>query len=236
MGFNMLMGSSMTNTVRALFIAFFFIGAAKLDLPPSLDDFDFFYFVQQWPGSSCNTKAGCCYPTAGKPPSTFLIQGLWPNFNDSSYPKNCDSSYPFNPSQISDLRKKMDQYWGSLDCPSSNSLKFWEEEWEQYGTCSEHELNQHDYFAAALRLKESVDLLGALEKAGIRPDGGSYTVSRIQNAIPVPGPVGIECNTDESGNYQLYQIYLCVDPYASNFISCPVLPNSQCGFPVFPSF
>ncbi|KAL6513906.1 Ribonuclease pancreatic beta-type [Orobanche hederae] len=51
-------------------------------------EFDFFYFVQQWPGSYCDTKKSCCYPTAGKPPSDFGIHGLWPNYKDGSYPSN----------------------------------------------------------------------------------------------------------------------------------------------------
>uniref|UniRef100_A0A6V7QTG3 Uncharacterized protein n=1 Tax=Ananas comosus var. bracteatus TaxID=296719 RepID=A0A6V7QTG3_ANACO len=36
----------------------------------SAQDFDFFYFVQQWPGSYCDTKQSCCYPT---PESHSLI-------------------------------------------------------------------------------------------------------------------------------------------------------------------
>ncbi|KAI3730765.1 hypothetical protein L1987_61942 [Smallanthus sonchifolius] len=62
-------------------------------------DFDFFYFVQQWPGSYCDTKHGCCYPRTGKPASDFGIHGLWPNRNDGSYPSNCDSSNPFDASK-----------------------------------------------------------------------------------------------------------------------------------------
>ncbi|RZB69576.1 Extracellular ribonuclease LE [Glycine soja] len=30
-------------------------------------EFDFFYFVQQWPGAYCDTKQSCCYPKTGKP-------------------------------------------------------------------------------------------------------------------------------------------------------------------------
>eukprot|EP00253_Pinus_taeda_P006658 PITA_06658 len=238
MDFNMLMRLSITKTVGALFITCFFMGAVELD-GVQARDFDFFYLVQQWPGSYCDTETSCCYPTTGKPPSNFSIHGLWPNYDDGGYPSNCDSSNPFDPSQISDLRDELNQEWGSLACPSSDSLKFWQHEWEKHGTCSESVLNQHDYFAAALRLKDSVDLLGALEQSGLRPDGGKHSLSSIQNAVQgaTGNTAGIECNTDESGNDQLYQIYLCVNSSASNFISCPVLPSSTCSSQVaFPSF
>uniref|UniRef100_A0A0D9X1T7 Uncharacterized protein n=1 Tax=Leersia perrieri TaxID=77586 RepID=A0A0D9X1T7_9ORYZ len=44
------------------------------------DEFDFFYFVQQWPGSFCDTDRGCCFPDTGKPAAEFGIHGLWPNY------------------------------------------------------------------------------------------------------------------------------------------------------------
>eukprot|EP00253_Pinus_taeda_P004204 PITA_04204 len=238
MGFNMLMGSSMTKTVGALFIAFFSIGAAKLDgvqsLPPNWVEYDFFYFILQWPGSYCNTKAGCCYPTTGKPPSDFSIQGLWPNSDGLTYAISCDDSNPLTTEQISDMTWKLNHYWVSLDCPSSDSFQFWEQEWLEHGTCSENVLNQTDYFAAAVRLKEEVDVLGSLEKGGVRPDGEGYFLNTILNAVPGGG---IMCNKNESGDVQLYQIYLCADHSASKIIPCPVLPDSQCASPiVFPSF
>ncbi|MED6130503.1 Ribonuclease pancreatic beta-type [Stylosanthes scabra] len=202
-------------------------------------DFDFFYFVQQWPGSYCDTQQSCCYPTTGKPDADFGIHGLWPNYNDGSYPSNCDSSNPFQQSQVSDLISTMQKEWPTLACPSGNGIQFWTHEWDKHGTCSESILNQHDYFAAALNLKQKANLLQALTSAGINPDGGSYSLSSIKSAIS--GSVGftpfIECNSDSSGNSQLYQVYLCVDTNASAFIDCPVFPNSKCGSNIeFPSF
>lgn len=75
--------------------------------------------------------------------------------------------------------------------------------------------------------------------AGIRPNGQSYSLESIKNAIK--GGSGftpyIECNVDGSGNSQLYQIYLCVDTSGSNLIECPVLPHGKCGSKIeFPSF
>ncbi|XP_071690841.1 extracellular ribonuclease LE-like [Rutidosis leptorrhynchoides] len=202
-------------------------------------DFDFFYLVQQWPGSYCDTQQGCCYPKTGKPAANFGIHGLWPNRNDGSYPSNCDSSNPFDASKISDLTNQMQSDWPTLACPSNDGLTFWGHEWDKHGTCSESVLDQHAYFSTALKLKTQIDLLNALQSEGIQANGEKYSLSDIKDAIK--GASGytpwIECNNDSSGNSQLYQIYLCVDSSASGFIECPVFPHGSCASSVeFPSF
>ncbi|XP_031475044.1 ribonuclease 1-like [Nymphaea colorata] len=205
----------------------------------SAQDFDFFYFVQQWPGAYCDTKFGCCYPKTGKPAVDFSIHGLWPNYNDGGYPSHCDNGSPFLPSEISDLRDEMEKQWPSLSCPSSDGTSFWSHEWEKHGTCSESVLNQHQYFQAALNLKTQLNLLHILTKAGIRPDGGSYSLESIKNAIQEATGFapGIECNVDESRQPQLYQIFVCVNTKGTNFIDCPVLPRGRCSSEVeFPAF
>ncbi|KAF8016445.1 hypothetical protein BT93_H1840 [Corymbia citriodora subsp. variegata] len=200
--------------------------------------FDFFYFVQQWPGSYCNTKQPCCYPTPAKPAADFGIHGLKPYYNNGSYPSNCDPNSPFNPSKISDLESSMQKNWPSLACPSNNGQAFWSHEWEKHGTCSKSVLDEHAYFKAALELKQKANLLQALKSAGITP-GGSYSLKSIKHAITEAGGYTpwIECNKDSSGNYQLYQIYLCVDTSASKLIKCPVFPKGPCSSEIkFPSF
>ncbi|XP_011071277.1 ribonuclease 1-like [Sesamum indicum] len=197
-------------------------------------DFDF------WPGSYCDSKQSCCYPKTGKPASDFSIHGLWPNYNDGSYPSNCDPENQFDPSKISDLSRRMQTDWPSLACPSSDSLSFWAHEWDKHGTCSQSVLGQHDYFATALNLKQQLNLLQILGDAGIEPNGGVYSLSSIKDAIK--GGSGyeawIECNMDiQSGNRQLYQVYMCLDASASNIIDCPVLPHGKCSSTIeFPPF
>ncbi|XP_059648837.1 intracellular ribonuclease LX-like [Cornus florida] len=204
-------------------------------------DFDFFYFVQQWPGSYCDTKQSCCYPKTGKPAEDFSIHGLWPNYNDGSYPQNCDPDSTFDRSEVSDLIRTMEEDWPTLACPSGDGLKFWGHEWNKHGTCSESMLDQHAYFQKALDLKKKANLLQVLKSAGIRPgDGKFYSLASIKEAIEegVGNSAYVQCNVDPSGNSQLYQVYLCVDTSASNFIKCPVLPRGRlCGSKIeFPSF
>ncbi|KAG0482866.1 hypothetical protein HPP92_010950 [Vanilla planifolia] len=86
------------------FYAFFFLLYACFAALSSAQDFDFFYFVQQWPGSYCDTKRSCCYPTTGKPAADFGIHGLWPNYNSGSYPSDCDPDSPYDASQVRALQ------------------------------------------------------------------------------------------------------------------------------------
>ncbi|KAL2643279.1 hypothetical protein R1flu_010866 [Riccia fluitans] len=194
-----------------------------------VSNFDFFYFVVQWPGSYCNLKTACCFPQNIKPASNFSIHGLWPNYDDGSYPQNCDPSDEFDDSQIEDLVPQMKKNWGTLSCKNDNSW-FWEHEWEKHGTCSGG-LSQHQYFEKTLALLKSVDLLGALTSAGITPsNGATYDVSAVQKALgnAIGFTPGVECNTANNKDNQLYQVYICVDKDAKTFIECPVYPNGKC--------
>jgi len=141
--------------------------------------------------------------------------------------------------QIEDLIRNMQENWPTLACPSSDGTHFWTHEWEKHGTCSESVLDQHSYFESALNLKKQVNLLQALTDGGIEPDGGFYSLNRIKQAIRkgTGFTPGIECNRDESGNSQLYQVYFCVHTSGTQLIGCPIYPRSKCGnrieFPVF---
>ncbi|KAJ7286628.1 hypothetical protein O6H91_Y326700 [Diphasiastrum complanatum] len=227
------MGTILPAAVLSLF---FFLSSTGVECRPR--SFDFYYFVQQWPGSYCDTRSSCCYPTTGTPSSDFSIHGLWPNYNDGKYPSNCDPQSTFRPNEISDLQTELNAHWGSLACPSSDSERFWAHEWQKHGTCSSFR-SEHEYFGAALKLKNSIDLLGALQTAGIQPDGGTYSLNSIQDAMAqsLGHTPAIDCNRDEEGNHQLYQVYVCVDTDGSTIIDCPILPHSSCPSDVeFPSF
>ncbi|KAL3511120.1 hypothetical protein ACH5RR_030521 [Cinchona calisaya] len=226
-------------------------------------DFDFFYLVLQWPASYCDTKKSCCFPTPGKPEADFGVHGLWPNYNNGSYPANCNTTKLYDESkvfltyalkicvqyqglflyrglfthQIQDLIPAMQKYWPSLNCPSSNGTNFWSHEWDKHGTCTV--LDQHSYFKAVLILRKKSNLLQALTSAGIKPDNGLYSLDSIKKAIKngTGLDAAVECNKDACGHDQLYQVYLCVDKSASELINCPVLPKKQCTTVVeFPAF
>ncbi|KAL6859406.1 hypothetical protein ACP4OV_017665 [Aristida adscensionis] len=203
-------------------------------------DYDFFYLVLQWPGSYCDTRQSCCYPSSGKPAADFGIHGLWPNRNDGSYPQNCDPSDEFDPTKVKDLMGSLRAKWPTLACPSNDGLTFWSHEWDKHGTCASNVFDEHGYFQAALRLRDQLGVLRALAAGGVNPDGGYYTLSQIKSAIQQGTGFEpyVECNRDESGNTQLYQLYFCVDAGGKQLIDCPVLPRGRaCGNRIeFPAF
>ncbi len=41
----------------------------------------------------------------------FTIHGLWPNYNDGSYPQFCDPSYDFNEDALRDLYPDLRDEW-----------------------------------------------------------------------------------------------------------------------------
>ncbi|GFP86201.1 intracellular ribonuclease lx [Phtheirospermum japonicum] len=200
-------------------------------------EFDFFYFVQQLPAAFCASRHGCCNPTTGKPGDDFGIHGLWPNYNAGGWPQNCDSQSHLNKTKISDLMARMQEDWPTLACPSADGMKFWGHEWGKHGTCSS--LDQYNYFKAGLDLKNKSNLLQALKNAGIHP-GNHYSLQSIKQAIEdsIGHEPYIECNLDHAGKHELFQVYLCVDKSASEFINCPILPHGRgCGSTIeFPSF
>jgi ribonuclease T2 len=76
----------------------------------------------------------------------------------------------------------MDRNWATLSCKSSDSADFWSHEWERHGSCSS--MDQHSYFAAALRLNARFNLTRILLDAGVVPsDERMYSVSSIREAI-----------------------------------------------------
>ncbi|KAK4598522.1 hypothetical protein RGQ29_015826 [Quercus rubra] len=74
----------------------------------------------------------------------------------------------------------------SLSCPSNNGFRSQSHEWEKHGACSESQLDQHEYFEAALNLKKKANLLQILRIARIEPDDGFYSSGLEIIECPVP--------------------------------------------------
>jgi ribonuclease T2 len=101
-------------------------------------------------------------------------------------------------------------------------------------------MDQHSYFAAALRLKARFNLTRILLDAGVAPsDERTYSVSSIREAIgkETGWEPSIECNRNARNETQLYQVYQCVDLAGTSLVPCPVKMPGRCTdlvmFPVF---
>lgn len=215
----------------------------------SAEEFDFFYLVQQWPGSFCDTKKGCCFPDTGKPATDFGIHGMWPNYakcktrgevgggalemvtkrKKKCWPEYCNNGEPLKITAITDLLKGLDANWPTLACKSGKSFEFWSYEWKKHGTCSG--LDQHGYFSTALGFKAQHNLTAILAGAGILPtDEKTYFLSSIRDAIKegTGFTANLECNRGAAGETQLFQVYQCVDRAGKKLIDCPLPMTGNC--------
>ncbi|KAI5421924.1 Ribonuclease 2, partial [Lathyrus oleraceus] len=99
-------------------------------------EFDYFALALQWPGTFCKRTRYCCSSNAccrgSNSPAIFTIHGLWPDYNDGTWPACCTKSR-FDPKEISTLDTALEQYWPSLSCGSPSSCSggkgsFWAHE------------------------------------------------------------------------------------------------------------
>jgi ribonuclease T2 len=128
--------------------------------------------LQEWPGSFCDTAQGCVWPNE-TPAFGWLLHGLWPEFDNGTWPQYCHKEIPFNATAIEDLKGDLDSYWPSL--MSKDFDAFWAHEWTRHGTCAlKLTPGEHDYFSLVLHLREAFDAFSILNRA----------VSANQEAFP----------------------------------------------------
>ncbi|KAJ4730322.1 Ribonuclease [Melia azedarach] len=160
-------------------------------------EFDYFNLALQWPGSICQHTSHCCSSNAccrgSNAPTEFTIHGLWPDYNDGTWPACCKQSN-FDEKEISTLLDALEKYWPSYSCGSSSTChgtkgSFWAHEVEKHGTCSLTVVrDEYSYFLTTLNVYFKYNVTRVLNEAGYLPSntekyplGG--IVSAIQNAF-----------------------------------------------------
>jgi hypothetical protein len=137
----------------------------------------------------------------------MTIHGLWPNYNDGTWPEFCDPQYKFDDDAVADLIPDLKESWPSdLD---SNEI-FWGHEWEKHGTCALSVLSSEKrYFKTTLKLHWKYDLAAALRAADITPSNSiMYPRKDIEGAIAGMFRVDPIVRCDVQG--QLSEIWMCV--------------------------
>ncbi|MFS7964489.1 putative ribonuclease T(2) [Helianthus anomalus] len=124
-------------------------------------EFDYFALAVQWPPTYCSKSTKCCDQNGccrgEDSPTWFTIHGLWPDYNDGSWP-SCCSGPAFDETEISSLLNVLDTYWPTLSCSKASTCHnkkglFWAHEWEKHGTCSSAVTgDEYSYFVTALNL------------------------------------------------------------------------------------
>jgi len=85
----------------------------------------------------------------------YSIHGLWPQYNEDSYPKYC-KEVSFSIEKIETLRKDLELYWTPHN--TKDPSKLWSHEWKKHGSCIFSDINQYDYFKISIDLyKEIID-------------------------------------------------------------------------------
>eukprot|EP01132_Coremiostelium_polycephalum_P002280 gene2280-2807_t len=183
-------------------------------------DFDFYLFVQQWIYTFC--KQTKCDPT--KERKAFTIHGLWPEFNNGSYPSFCAGS-TFSIEDVSDLVNQLNLDWPSFSQPNIN---FWTNEWKKHGTCSivGPITDIHSYFSAGLKLYSTYNITRSLEESEIYPSSTkTYYANQIVSALAnnLGGTPAIQCS---GGN--LRAAVVCINKDTLEIMNCPKIKGFSC--------
>ena len=117
--------------------------------------FDYYMFARSWAPT---------VPNASR--EAFVIHGLWPNWDNGSWPSYCDNT-TLNQTAIRSLQPDMITHWTDTTTFSKANVAFWNHEWTKHGTCSGH--TQLQYFAVALWVGMRIDPNLALQNANLAP-------------------------------------------------------------------
>ncbi|KAM7461841.1 hypothetical protein LguiA_029962 [Lonicera macranthoides] len=138
---------------------------------------------------------------------------------------------------VASLQPDLGNYWPSLITSWTNKL-FWDHEWTAHGNCSCDVLPPLQDFSAAITQSKKTDIRQWLRVAKAKPiqplDNGLFRQSAIENAIKaVIGNnlnIYVSCRRYSDDRYYLYEIYICLDKTATNYVTC-LVSNSLRGCP-----
>ena len=182
--------------------------------------FDFFVFATSWQPEECYnepTYSGCNNPNKIWS-SQLTIHGMWPQFNNGSWPSYCtneafDSSIIYNDLDTTDFY----DYWPNVRYEPNDKAyaSFWEHEWTKHGTCSG--LDQKTYFTTTLKNRPITPTIISYNY------GKTITKEDLLNSydtLVVP-----TCKS----NY-LFEIFVCINSSTYIQFDCPesVIAEGNC--------
>jgi ribonuclease T2 len=143
--------------ISSMMIAITIMSLVPIDKAQRATTFDFYVMSMSYQPEFCYQNRHSHWPGCSHPldfwKSHLTIHGLWPEYQDGSYPASC-STEPFDNTTVAPLETQMLRYWPNVKydykSDGKNYLEFWEHEWSKHGTCSG--LSQYDYFLHALQM------------------------------------------------------------------------------------
>lgn len=201
---------------------------------------DFLIFAFQWPQSFCNEFLDLKYTNSCIVPAEvnqWTIHGLWPSTNSGKDVFNCNTSYPFNETQIKDLKKDLEHYWPDFLGPDTGEL--WSHEWNKHGTCAgilPELAGEYNYFKKTMDILKQFNFDRIFQTAKLVPtDVQTYQAENFTLAINKSlgySPV-VSCYTtihQKVKTTYIVQIEICLDKTFQP-MQCPgyILSKGNCG-------
>ena len=192
----------------------------------SITRYDTYVFTRSWIPSFCkfNNQSICNnnYSNYDK----FTIHGLWPNWNNNSWPQYCNNR-TIDIEMLNSIMPDMSMHWSDDGNPS---MKLWNHEWNKHGTCSLDNLyvnTSNDYFSNALWINMRLNSKYALDSNNILPSYNyPYTKLYLENIFRS----SLVCKKENS-KYLLTELR---NQISLNFsIISPSIDDNSCGDTVY---
>lgn len=197
--------------------------------PCPVKTFDYLLLVQRWaPGVCATTKCVDDYS------EQWLIHGLWPNFEDGTWPQFCCPTDPFDVSKVKSLESQLNANWKNLEY-GKTAESFWAHEWNKHGTCSSQNsklVGELGFFNSTLNLYNTYQFAQWFSDNGIVADDSAVlTEARVLSAISpyIPSSkVELHCEHVKNSHVPyLDSISICLDKQLLTPIDCPT-PKDTC--------
>lgn len=174
---------------------------------------DIFMFVELWPGSWLYGQKYHNFTN-----NYFTIHGLWPEYNNGTWPQFCNAS-KFDIKSLQYLENDLIKYWTDF----RNPHKFWMHEYYKHMSCIEEDpifQDERTCFKMGLSFRSYYDYYTALSRENILPNNSlNYTTNEISNAIEkMTGTVPVIICDD---NNILNEIRICFNQNVTA-IDCPI--------------
>lgn len=83
--------------------------------------------------------------------SGYSIHGLWPQYDETSYPQFC-KKVDFDINKLSNIENDLLNYWELPEDHDKLEITFWKHEWEKHGSCMACYMTEFEYFSKTLDL------------------------------------------------------------------------------------
>lgn len=150
------------------------------------EPFDYLMFTTIYPTAVCRADDDSVPDSCEIPDGTpqWSIHGLWPNFENGSYPQNCRGTpRHFDENLIKSIEDRLVKVWPNL-YPTKTIQSFWKHEYDKHGTCAQSEKlfeSELAYFTESMKVFDSIDIVGAMSSVG--PSEKTIGVNEMTSAL-----------------------------------------------------